>query len=210
MTTHLGTIRPKLLSDLAYDNLLADIVAGRLQPGLRLNLDDLAEQFGISRTPVREALQRLSVLGFVEIARNARTTVANWGAEGMRDRAHVLGAVAYAAASSPSRAETRIGGSDPGDEPPVLGFLTFAEELVVDRFPAAGTGISRDIVGPLRQYLVPRDVKSEADHESSRFAQALEDAIAAVRINDVVAARDRIQRCSQFVLDALVERGPSS
>jgi DNA-binding GntR family transcriptional regulator len=47
-----------------------DIVARRILPGSRLDERLLAERFGVSRTPVREALVRLSVAGLVEIRRN--------------------------------------------------------------------------------------------------------------------------------------------
>ena len=47
-------------------HLEADIVEGRLQPGDRLEERGLAERFGVSRTPVREALRRLTAIGLVQ------------------------------------------------------------------------------------------------------------------------------------------------
>lgn len=44
-----------------------DIVAGRLKPGQRLDEVGLAERFGVSRTPIREALIQLAASGLVEI-----------------------------------------------------------------------------------------------------------------------------------------------
>ena len=59
------------LADRAYDGLLAAIGGGRLKPGERLRETALAEQLGISRTPIREALQRLARDGLVQLdARN--------------------------------------------------------------------------------------------------------------------------------------------
>lgn len=46
--------------------LEADIVEGRLTPGDKLDERSLAERFGVSRTPIREALRRLSATGLVE------------------------------------------------------------------------------------------------------------------------------------------------
>ena len=43
----------------AYTLILDAIEAGEYRPGARLVESDLAEKFGMSRTPVREALQRL-------------------------------------------------------------------------------------------------------------------------------------------------------
>lgn len=44
-----------------------DIVSGRLRPGQRLDEVRLAERFGVSRTPIREALIQLSASGLIEI-----------------------------------------------------------------------------------------------------------------------------------------------
>ena len=58
-------------ADQAYEGLLAAIGAGRLKPGERIRETALAEQLGISRTPIREALQRLARDGLVQLdARN--------------------------------------------------------------------------------------------------------------------------------------------
>ena len=46
--------------------LESDIVEGRLRPGDRLEERVLAERFGVSRTPVREALRRLVASGLVQ------------------------------------------------------------------------------------------------------------------------------------------------
>jgi DNA-binding GntR family transcriptional regulator len=64
------------LSERAYAALLDAIVGGELEPGRRLRDVELAEQLGVSRTPVREALRRLEDDGLVETERNASTRVA--------------------------------------------------------------------------------------------------------------------------------------
>ncbi|MCP5074577.1 MAG: GntR family transcriptional regulator [Rhodobacteraceae bacterium] len=48
------------------EQLEQEIVAGILKPGNRLDEVALAERFSVSRTPVREALQRLAMSGLVE------------------------------------------------------------------------------------------------------------------------------------------------
>ncbi len=53
-----------------------DIVAGRMQPGARLDERTLAKRFGVSRTPIREVLFRMSSLGIVELRRNKGAFVA--------------------------------------------------------------------------------------------------------------------------------------
>ncbi len=47
-----------------------DIATGLLRPGERLDEVSLAERFGVSRTPIREALQQLAISGLVEHRRH--------------------------------------------------------------------------------------------------------------------------------------------
>lgn len=48
-----------------YARLRQAILDGQIKPGERMREFDLAEQFGMSRTPVREALKKLAVEGLV-------------------------------------------------------------------------------------------------------------------------------------------------
>jgi DNA-binding GntR family transcriptional regulator len=50
----------------AYSLILEAIDVGVYKPGDRLVESDLAEQFGVSRTPIREALQRLETQSLLE------------------------------------------------------------------------------------------------------------------------------------------------
>lgn len=52
-------------SDQAYERIRELILAGALAPGTRIVETDLAERLGMSRTPVRSALQRLMQDGFI-------------------------------------------------------------------------------------------------------------------------------------------------
>lgn len=59
------------------DRIEEEIVSGRFKPGDRLEELSLAEEFGVSRTPVREALRQLQEAGLIEIKprRGAAVTV---------------------------------------------------------------------------------------------------------------------------------------
>jgi DNA-binding GntR family transcriptional regulator len=57
----------------AYDLVLAAIDQGEFRPGDRLVEADLAERFGMSRTPIREALQRLETQSV--LSRDGRSLV---------------------------------------------------------------------------------------------------------------------------------------
>ncbi len=53
-------------ADALRDILEDEILAGRLAPGSRLEEPALAERFGVSRTPIREALLQLAAAGLIE------------------------------------------------------------------------------------------------------------------------------------------------
>lgn len=57
------------------EQLEDDIVNRRLLPGERLDPQKLSERFGVSRTPIREAIQKLSVSGLVRVASKYGTFV---------------------------------------------------------------------------------------------------------------------------------------
>ena len=54
----------------AYELIRTAIVENRYEPGQRLVEQRIAEEFGLSRTPVREALRRLEAEGLVVAERN--------------------------------------------------------------------------------------------------------------------------------------------
>lgn len=62
-------------SSKVYDELRSRILSLRLPPGTRLSRQELAEAFGVSQSPVREALQRLEQSGLVVTYRQSRTEV---------------------------------------------------------------------------------------------------------------------------------------
>lgn len=59
-----------------FEQILESIHEGRLLPGAHISDTTLAEEFGVSRTPVREALQRLREIGVVEASASRFTRVA--------------------------------------------------------------------------------------------------------------------------------------
>lgn len=65
-------------ADLAYQRLRRDIISGKLTGGLRLGETDLASQYGISRTPIRESLRRLESEGLVEVLPHRGARVVDW------------------------------------------------------------------------------------------------------------------------------------
>ncbi len=62
-----GFERPSSIREAAYKHLRGAILSGSLLPGERISEPALAETLGLSRTPIREALQTLAKEGLVEV-----------------------------------------------------------------------------------------------------------------------------------------------
>lgn len=58
------------------DILEEEIAEGRLRPGVRLEEEELARRYGVSRTPIREALKQLAAIGLVTSQPRRGTVVA--------------------------------------------------------------------------------------------------------------------------------------
>lgn len=82
------------LGDEVYRVLGEAILDGRLRPGQRVRDVDLAERLGVSRTPIREALQRLERLGMIEVAANRYTRVSQPDAQSFDDTREFMAYVA--------------------------------------------------------------------------------------------------------------------
>lgn len=69
------TIERPALRDQVYDSLKEAIITLELEPGQRIKDKDLAAEFGVSRTPVREALKKLEDEGLVESLPGSQTRI---------------------------------------------------------------------------------------------------------------------------------------
>ncbi len=68
-------------ADHAYRLIRDEILSGRRASGSWLREGDLADSTGVSRTPVREALRRLTAEGLVRYERNRGVQVQDWSAD---------------------------------------------------------------------------------------------------------------------------------
>ncbi|MEW2134183.1 GntR family transcriptional regulator [Streptomyces sp. NPDC005435] len=99
-TGSLGTVRAHVLA-----TLREDIIAGRLGPGDRLVERELAERFGVSRVPVREAIRALVAEGFVLFESARRSVVRRLAPDDVRELFELREALeVYAAGLAASRA----------------------------------------------------------------------------------------------------------
>lgn len=63
------------ISEQVYDFLRGAILNGRFAPGERLNLDELVDQLGISKMPLKEAVGRLAAEGLINVQSRRGTYV---------------------------------------------------------------------------------------------------------------------------------------
>jgi DNA-binding GntR family transcriptional regulator len=73
------------LKDTVYLQLREDIVSGALPPGALLREAELAARFGVSKTPLRDALVRLEKDGFVTIPPYRTAVVAGYSRTDLRE-----------------------------------------------------------------------------------------------------------------------------
>lgn len=79
----------RLLRQIAYDRLQEAIRNSNLQPGEPLSETRISKALGISRTPVREALQQLASEGLIQIIPGRAVTVAAPSMQEVLDALHV-------------------------------------------------------------------------------------------------------------------------
>ncbi len=70
---------------LLYEDLHNRILRGQLRPGEALSETKIAEQYGLSRTPIRQVFQRLAEVGFLSIVPQVGTFVAPIDIGAIRD-----------------------------------------------------------------------------------------------------------------------------
>ena len=75
-----GRRRPAIV-----ESLLGDILQGRLRSGQHLVTQALSERFGVSHTPIREALMTLAGIGVIDLLPNRGATVRRVTAEDVRE-----------------------------------------------------------------------------------------------------------------------------
>jgi DNA-binding GntR family transcriptional regulator len=92
-----GSIQGRLITEVRRR-----IIAGEIQPGVNISELALAEEFGVSRTPVREALRQLQATGLLELLPNRGAIVRGPSAREIREayevRAELEGLAAQLAA----------------------------------------------------------------------------------------------------------------
>ncbi len=67
------------LDSLVYDNIVDSLIVGEYEMGQQILLDTFAEKYGVSRTPIIQAVKLLANDGILEILPNGRVRVPTYG-----------------------------------------------------------------------------------------------------------------------------------
>jgi DNA-binding GntR family transcriptional regulator len=83
--TVLPALEHQHIHEQIYELLLSRILSQGFAPGQRLQVDEIAYALRVSRTPVKDAINRLAVEGLVVVVPRRGTFVADIAPEGIRD-----------------------------------------------------------------------------------------------------------------------------
>jgi DNA-binding GntR family transcriptional regulator len=99
------------LREIVYEELRNLILTGKIKPGTRMMEIELAEDMGVSRTPIREAIRKLEKEGLVVIEPRKGAYASEVSVKDMEDilevRANLEGLAAYLAAERMTEAEKK-------------------------------------------------------------------------------------------------------
>ncbi len=101
----------KTMVEIVFDHIRDAVIRGDLPAGTKVGQDALAAELGVSRMPLREALHRLEVRGFVTIVPHRGAFISNLSPEEIREiyKIRVVLESTSAALAATNMDDTRIG-----------------------------------------------------------------------------------------------------
>ena len=73
------------LDEIIQNNLYSEIVQGKWSPGLNLSVDEIMEEYGVSRTPVIQALKKMNGVGVVDFSKEGHFIVPEYSLKQVKD-----------------------------------------------------------------------------------------------------------------------------
>jgi len=170
------------------DLLEEAILGGELKPGERLRAEALAQRFGTSRTPIREALLQLEGQGLVEVEPNRGAVVRTFDRDDVLDLYEVRALLEPAAAA---RAAHRITATDLQRLDALCADASVEEQIVNNeafhRIILEAAGSPRLEVAMRAASGIPRAFRSLFWHDDRQRAESL---MCHRRLVSAFAARD--------------------
>lgn len=210
--------RPSLVREEVYSHLRKAVLDGELLPGERLGEVELGLQLGVSRTPIREAIMRLTQDGLLTAEANKGVRVRTVSAEEARDTYTVreeldgLAAALAAAHHTPADAEAlhwaldtlnAAGGTDYREQTRLD--LAFHRAIASAAHNAALSDLARDL--EQRIALIKHQTRNYNAHPDTvqQHAAILEAVLGRDADAARAAARLHVRTFGALVLDDLAE-----
>ena len=86
-------LNTKSLREQVYEYLRDEISNRKLLPGATININEISQQLGISKTPLRDAIIQLEIEGFVTILPRRGVTVKKLTLQEIKDSYEIVGAL---------------------------------------------------------------------------------------------------------------------
>ncbi|WP_150462069.1 GntR family transcriptional regulator [Nesterenkonia ebinurensis] len=209
------SIKSKPVGELLAESLRHAILHGDLPAGAEIRQEKLAQEYGVSRIPVREALQTLEREGLVVVRPNRRVAVAEITVDDLKDhydvRALIEGELASRAAElGENHAEIEasyLEGVTLAEKGDVSGLVKSNEHFHSAIWEAAGSSrlyaLAQQLwtgVSPYRPVLFPEraaaSIEEHKDLIDAIFSKDAEASRSAMR-NHILSARDDVLRLKQ-------------
>jgi DNA-binding GntR family transcriptional regulator len=205
-------------TELAYQALRDDLVAGRYPPGARVVVDQCAAQLGTSRIPVREAVLRLVAEGWLQISPHVGALVPVLSPDDVRETSVIRAAVESAAvrAAAPLVSSATLGQLralverlevTPATEYPQINFEFHALTFAACPYPLlssmAVSALERTRRAPTIRFLPSYIADSQRQHRALLDALELHDGEMAERI-----AKSHVEHSGRLLWEFARERAP--
>jgi DNA-binding GntR family transcriptional regulator len=202
--------RPVPLAKRAYDAIREAVLTGADLAADRLTEDDLARSLSMSRTPVREALQRLALAGLIEPSPGGGYARRRTTPRDVREQCELRlllepPAARLAAAAPPESREplaAELAGALEADG--AVGELRFHVAIA----DASGSGALAGLIRPLNERAAVHRAQQPGDAQAERRLRAGRKAVAAAIERGDGAAAEQAMREHLEVVRAVV--GPAS
>ncbi|WP_217143944.1 GntR family transcriptional regulator [Streptomyces sp. AC627_RSS907] len=139
-----GAVTRSTLRRQIADALRDEVLAGRLQPGQEFTVKEIAEQYGVSATPVREALVDLSAQGLLDADHHRGFRVHEYSVDDFRDMIEARSLVTDGMFLALADAHRR--GPDP-DDPRIVAALAGVRRRGEEAQRAAAAGDLTVLIG---------------------------------------------------------------
>lgn len=211
----------KPLRDIVFEHLRTAIITGALRPGERLMELQLAEDMGVSRTPVREAIRKLELEGLVSMVARRGAYVSDLSIRDIAETFEVRAALESLAAGLATerivpeeleqleRVLVEIGACEQRDD--IERMVELDEEFHALLFAATRNSRLSQIISNLREQIArfrrsslstPGRIKA-VFHEHKSIVEAISDRNSALA---QALAREHIENAEHSLMDWVKER----